>query len=532
MLEKLTSSAHRPTAVVVAVQFPDVSDAELASSIAELERLARTLGLDPVGRVTQRRGRLATGIVIGEGKLKELAAWTGGTGVVPVYKKPGGRKDAELPDEDDEGDAGGGGDGASAGDAGDVDAGGDAGEGADGAGDVDARDGDADDETSGTAGDRTQHASAIGGALAPSADRRSHEDRSAQAQATSGPSVKAEVVLVDHDLTPTQQRNLERATGADVLDRTSVILEIFYRHARTREARLQVEIARLKYLAPRLREGGRGGDRVRGGVGGKGAGETALELDRRRIRDRIAELRHELGQIEGGARTRRERRSDLPTVALVGYTNAGKSSLMRALTTTDVYVADKLFATLDTTVRRLQPVTEPPILISDTVGFIKKLPHDLVASFRSTLDEAGDANLLVHVVDASDPAHADHIAVTREVLRDIASDVPTLILLNKIDRVDPATRAALADRYPTALQLSAKDPADVALLRDRLIEQFAGKLEDAELDVPWTAQRVVHAIHERTTVLAEHHHDTGTRLTIRAPSRVVSELRAALKPAP
>jgi len=268
---------------------------------------------------------------------------------------------------------------------------------------------------------------------------------------------------------------------------------------------------------------------VRGGIGGKGAGESALELDRRRIRDRIAELRHDLDQIEGGSRTRRERRSDLPTVALVGYTNAGKSSLMRALTSTDVYIADKLFATLDTTVRRLQPPTDPPILITDTVGFIKKLPHDLVASFRSTLDEAGDADLLLHVVDASDPASADHIAVTREVLRDIGADaVPTWILLNKIDRVDPETRAALADRYPTALQLSAKAASDVAGLHERLIEQFAGKLEDAELDVPWTAQRVVHAIHERATVLAERHHEGGTHLTIRAPSRVVSELRAAL----
>jgi GTP-binding protein HflX len=353
--------------------------------------------------------------------------------------------------------------------------------------------------------------------------------RAAAGPGGSAPEPRAQVVLVDHDLTPTQQRNLERATGADVLDRTSVILEIFHRHAHTREARLQVEIARLKYLAPRLREGGGGGDRVRGGIGGKGAGESALELDRRRIRDRIAELRHELAQIEGGSRTRRERRSDLPTVALVGYTNAGKSSLMRALTSTEVYVADKLFATLDTTVRRLQPPTEPPILVSDTVGFIKKLPHDLVASFRSTLDEAGDADLLLHIVDAADPAHADHIAVTREVLRDIAADtVPTLIVLNKIDRVDAAGRAELADRYPTALQLSAKDPGDVAALRDRLIEQFAGKLEDAELDVPWTAQRLVHAAHERATVLAEHHHDAGTRLTIRAPSRVVAELRAAL----
>jgi GTPase len=476
MPDDITATEQRPHAVVVAVQLPGTSDDELGSSMAELERLARTLGLDPVARITQRRARIASGSVLGEGKLKELAVWTGGKGVVPTYHKPGKSGADDDDDDDDEPDGGG-----------------------------DDHDGDDD--------------------AAIAAD-------SSEVEPAAPPATRATVVIVDHDLTPTQQRNLERATEADVLDRTSVILEIFHRHARTREARLQVEIARLKYIAPRLREGSGGGDRVRGGIGGKGAGESALELDRRRIRDRIAELRHELDQIEGGSRTRRARRSDLPTVALVGYTNAGKSSLMRGLTTTDVYVADKLFATLDTTVRRLQPPTDPPILVTDTVGFIKKLPHDLVASFRSTLDEAGDADLLLHVVDASDAACADHIAVTREVLREISADaVPTWILLNKIDRVDPGARAALADRYPGAIQLSAKDRADIARLHDRLIEQFAGKLEDAELDVPWAEHRLVHSIYERASVLAEEHHDAGTRLTIRAPSRVVSELRAALKPA-
>jgi len=461
---------ERPPAVVVAVQLPGVTDAELASSIAELERLAKTLGLDPIGRVTQRRGKLASGIVLGEGKLAELATWTGGPGFVEAYVKPGSRKsddedDDELEDDEELED------------------------------DVDDDEGEDEDE----AGEIVE------------------------------PKAKAKVVLVDHDLSPTQQRNLEKATGVDVLDRTSVILEIFHRHARTREARMQVEIARLKYLAPRLRETGGGGDRVRGGVGGKGAGETSLELDRRRIRDRIAELRHELSQIEGGAATRRTRRSELPTVAIVGYTNAGKSSLMRALTTSEVYVADKLFATLDTTVRRLQPPTEPPILISDTVGFIKKLPHDLVASFRSTLDEAGDADLLLHVVDASDAAMADQLAVTREVLREIEADeAPSWLLLNKIDRVDEAGRAALAARYPGAIQLSAKDKGDVARLRDLLIEFFVGKLEETELVVPWAQQRVAHLIHERTTVLVEEHGDEGTRFVVRAPARVLEDLRAQL----
>ena len=459
---------ERPPAVVVAVQLPGVTDGDLASSIAELERLAKTLGLDPIGRVTQRRGRLASGVVLGEGKLKELAEWTGGTGVVPTYEKPGKKKSDDELLADDEAD-------------------------------------DEDEEID----DEPDDGDAAGDGAKPPA--------------------KARVVLVDHDLSPTQQRNLERATGVDVLDRTSVILEIFHRHAKTREARLQVEIARLKYLAPRLRESGGGGDRVRGGIGGKGAGESTLELDRRRIRDRIAELRGELSQIEGGAKTRRARRSELPTVALVGYTNAGKSSLMRSLTSTEVYVADKLFATLDTTVRRLVPPTDPPILVTDTVGFIKKLPHDLVASFRSTLEEAAEADLLLHVVDASDPALADHVAVTREVLAEIGADeVPTWLLLNKIDRVDALGRRALTERYPGAVQLSAKDRRDVMQLRDDLIERFAGKLEEAELVVPWAAQRVVHEIHESATVLAEEHDELGTKLRVRAPAKTLESLRAKL----
>jgi GTP-binding protein HflX len=456
------AEGERPSAVVVAVQLPGVTDDDLSSSIAELERLAKTLGLDPIGRVIQRRARLAPGVVLGEGKLKELAGWTGGTGEVPAYVKPGSRAardeaDAEIDDLPDPG------------------------------------------------------------------DEPASED---------APKARAKVVLVDHDLTPTQQRNLEKATGTDVLDRTSVILEIFHRHAKTREARLQVEIARLRYLAPRLREGGGGGDRVRGGVGGKGAGESSLELDRRRIRDRIAELKDELARIEGGAKTRRQRRSELPTVALVGYTNAGKSSLMRSLTSTEVYVADKLFATLDTTVRRLVPPTEPPILVTDTVGFIKKLPHDLVASFRSTLDEAADADLLLHVIDASDPAHTDQLAVTHEVLGEIGADaVETWLVLNKIDRVDDAGRAALADHYPGALQLSAKSKDDVAMLRDKLVERFAGALEEAELAVPWAQQRMIHQIHERATVLGEEHDEHGTRIRVRAPARTLEDLRRAIESA-
>ena len=494
----MTSSdpTERPRAVIAAVQLPDVDDGGFASSIAELRRLATTLGLDVVGQVTQRRGKLAAGKVLGDGKLVELAAWTGGTGVVEGYVKPGRRKKGEEED---------------------------GGEGEEGEEEAE----EDDDEESGT-GTGTG----------------------------TGAGKKASVVLVDHDLSPTQQRNLEKATGAEVYDRTQVILGIFHRHARTREARLQVEIARLGYEAPRLRETGGGGDRVRGGVGGKGAGESALELDRRRIRDRIAELRRELASIESGGKTRRQRRGDVRTIAVVGYTNAGKSSLMRALTGSEVYVADKLFATLDTTVRVLDAHVKPPILLSDTVGFIKKLPHDLVASFRSTLEEAAEADLLLQVVDASDAAFRDHMVVTREVLAslgcrspampapsasrpgalraqleilaEVGADAPMLLVLNKADRLDPAQRAELSLAFPDAVIMSAKDTADVAVLREKLVEYFAGASVTAELTVPWAQHKLIHEIHTRGRVVDEQHDEHGTKVTVRAPQSIVDELRALL----
>ena len=251
----------------------------------------------------------------------------------------------------------------------------------------------------------------------------------------------------------------------EVLDRSMVILSIFQRHARTREARIQVEIARLVYMAPRLREANAGGDRQRGGVGGKGAGESALELNRRGARDRIAELRRTLVVVQREADTQRSRRSgsSTQTVTLVGYTNAGKSRLMRALTNDRMYVADQLFATLDTTVRILVPETRPRILISDTVGFIKDLPHDLVASFRSTLAEAKDADLHLHVVDAADPAFRDQYEVTRQVLAEIgAADHPSLVDPQQERLLDAEQRAALVDEFPDAVLMSARSAEDVA----------------------------------------------------------------------
>ncbi|GAB4200795.1 MAG: hypothetical protein OHK0013_12160 [Sandaracinaceae bacterium] len=479
--------SERPKAVVVGVQLPEVSDAEHASSLEELERLATTLGLEPIGRVVQRRGSLSKAAVVGEGKLKVLAAWTGGDGVIPSGAKRKKRKidrDDEAPNdekEDPDGEAA-----------------------AEGAAELEA--------DAGTDGEGEGEA----GAFARAADGPP-------------PGVRATVVLVDHDLSPSQARNLERATGAEVLDRTSVILAIFQRHARTREARLQVEIARLAYQAPRLREVGAGSDRQRGGIGGKGAGESALELDRRKIRDRIAELREELASIEHEAGVRRKRRSEAATVALVGYTNAGKSSWMRALTGGEVYVADKLFATLDTTVRILVPETRPRILVSDTVGFIKKLPHDLVASFRSTLEEAREARLLLHVLDASDPAFRQQFEVTRTVLRELdADDAPALVLLNKIDKVEPADREALAVEFPDALQVSARDPADKKRVHAAIVAFFEKDMVDARFVVPYDRQAMTARLHEETRVLSEAWEEDGAHLVVRGAPGVIDKLRKEL----
>ncbi|HEX4335348.1 MAG TPA: GTPase HflX [Polyangiaceae bacterium] len=332
------------------------------------------------------------------------------------------------------------------------------------------------------------------------------------------------MVVVDHELTPTQARNLEKATGATVLDRPGVIVDIFHRHAKTREARLQVEIARLKYVAPRMRESADSERRA-----GRGAGESALELDRRKVRDRIAELREELASIQKRDESRRKGRQGQLRVALVGYTNAGKSSLMRALTSSDVLVEDKLFATLDTTVRALQPETKPRILVSDTVGFIKKLPHDLVASFRSTLDEAHDASLLLYVVDASDPTHEAQLEVTRAVLREIGADaVPGKLLFNKSDRLDEATRDSLESAHPDAVFLSAKTPEDVAALRQTIVDFFEQAMIDEELVIPYDKQRLVGDVYEEARVLSEEYDDQGARLRIRALPETLARLRHAV----
>jgi len=349
--------------------------------------------------------------------------------------------------------------------------------------------------------------------------------------------VEIEAVLVDHDISPSQARNLEIEVGCEVMDRTMVILEIFHRNARSRAARAQVEIARLSYMAPRLREaaklaGPQG--RQRSGAGGRGAGESHTELDRRKIRDRIAELQQEIVAMEVERKTQRARRQDrqgLAGVALVGYTNAGKSTLMRALTGSEVLVANKLFATLDTTVRTLYPESVPRVLVSDTVGFIKNLPHGLVASFKSTLDEALDASLLLHVIDASDPGFERQLEVTNEVLAEIgASDVPRIRVFNKIDFVgDTAAQAECEARlrlkYPDCVVMSARRADDVAKLHQTIVTFFQKDLVEAEIFLAWTAQQQRGEIYANCQVVEERSENEGAFFKIRGEAHIINKLR-------
>ena len=348
---------------------------------------------------------------------------------------------------------------------------------------------------------------------------------------------RIEAIFVDHEISPSQARDLEKEVGAEVLDRTMVILEIFHRHATSRAARAQVEIARLGYMAPRLREaaklaGPQG--RQRSGTGGRGAGESHTELDKRKIRDHIAELQKEIDAMDVERKTQRSRRQGrqgLATVALVGYTNAGKSTLMRALTGSDVLVENNLFATLDTTVRALQPESRPRVLVSDTVGFIKNLPHGLVASFKSTLEEALDAALLLHVIDASDPGFERQLAVTDKVLKEIgAQDVPRLRIFNKIDHVGDAAaqierEAALRVAWPDCIVMSARRADDVALLREAIVDFFRQDQVEAELFLPWSAQQQRGQIFANCEVLEERADEHGAFLLIRGERETVERLR-------
>jgi GTPase len=452
-------------AVLIGIQLPRVPDSELQSSLAELTRLVTTLGYKVIGQITQKRTSDKSTTVLGDGKLRELGKWTGGTGQIAALFVRKKSKAALKWDEEAE--------------------------------------------------------DSLEDEVIASAEENADED-------TTEVKEKADVVIVDTDLSPSQLRNLESASGVPVLDRTGVIIEIFSRHARTRAARLQVEIARLAYMAPRIRESSQG---EQDGGGGKGAGETSLELDKRKIRDRIKELKTELASIGNEHEVRRARRGQELSVALVGYTNAGKSSLMRALTGSDILIADKLFATLDTTIRPMYPESKPKVLISDTVGFIKKLPHDLVASFKSTLDEALHASLLLYVVDSSDPSFRSQLEVTQSVLKEVgATEVPHLLVLNKRDNLSAEEHEALVKEFPEAFMLSTRNAEDLQTLRAKILSYFESDMVDADFFIPYTAQQgLIGDVRDKARVLSESHNDLGSTLKIRVKEEVLASFQERLK---
>ncbi len=465
MQEKIKS------AVLVGIQLPKMSIEELDSSLRELARLVTTLGYKISGQVTQKRDSDRSATLLGEGKLKELAEWTGGTGVIASMVERKLTKAQEKWQEEAEEEAA-----------------------------TELEESDSEETEESDPGILTE-------------DQRG----------------SAQIVIVDTDLSPSQLRNLESAAGVTVLDRTGVIIEIFSRHARTRASRLQVEIARLIYVAPRLRETGGGEDRQGGGVGGKGSGESSLELDKRKIRDRIKELKEELEAIGNEHQVRRARREQELSVALVGYTNAGKSSLMRALTGSEVLVADKLFATLDTTIRPLHPESRPKVLISDTVGFIKKLPHDLVASFKSTLDEALHASLLLYVVDAADPALRPQLEVTRSTLAEVGvKDVPSLLVLNKRDKLSEIQARELRAEFPEAVIISTRDADDVKMLREKILSYFEAEMIDEDVFVPYTAKGIIGEIRGKMRVLSEAYNEKGVILRVRSSKEALAQVKQNL----
>lgn len=441
MLNPEKVSAKR--ALIVAVQLDHVSDVEFQSSLEELGELAKTLGMEVVGQIIQKRGSFDSTAYVGVGKRDEIRQFL-------------------------------------------------------------------------------EHDQAKIDAWAYKHPLETRES--------------IEYILVDHEISPSQALNLENELGCEVMDRTVVILEIFHRNARSHAAQVQVEIARLSYMAPRLREAAkREGPlgRQRSGTGGRGKGQSRSQLDARKVRDRIAELQKEIDTMEAGRdiqRSRRQEQTGLAQVALVGYTNAGKSTIMRALTGSDVLVANQLFATLDTKVRTLYPESVPRVLVSDTVGFIKNLPHGLVASFKSTLDEALNATLLLHVIDASDPGFEMQLKVTDKVLAEIGADsVPRIRVFNKIDYLGDAVLQAervaeLQAKYPDCIVLSARNKNDIAMLHEAIVKASQQGQIETEIFLPWSSQDLRGEIFASCEVLEERADTEGAFFRFRATPDVVSKL--------
>jgi len=343
----------------------------------------------------------------------------------------------------------------------------------------------------------------------------------------------AELVIFNHGLSPSQERNLERELKCRVLDRTGLILDIFAQRARTHEGKLQVELAQLEYMSTRLVRGWTHLERQKGGIGLRGPGETQLETDRRLLRARIKAIHKRLDKVRSQrSQNRRAReRAEIPSVSLVGYTNAGKSTLFNALTEAKVYAADQLFATLDPTLRRLEVGDVGPVVLADTVGFIRHLPHKLVEAFQATLQEATEASLLVHVIDAADPDRELNVEQVENVLDEIgALDVPMLKVMNKIDLLDSAPRIERDGQgRPEVVWLSARDGRGLELLGQALSERLADNVIEFSMQLSPQQGRLRAGMHELGAVQEEHYEEGGkVRLDVRLPRRDFLQLMARL----
>ncbi len=355
----------------------------------------------------------------------------------------------------------------------------------------------------------------------------------------------ARAVIFDDDLSPAQQRNLEKTLGLKVIDRSQLILDIFAQRAHSLAGKLQVELAQLEYLRPRLTRQWTHLSRLGGGVGTRGPGETQLEVDRRRIRERISTLRRRLHDVERTRALQRHERARVPfpCLALVGYTNAGKSTLMNTLTHAGVLVEDQLFATLDPTSRRLDLPDGEPVMLIDTVGFINKLPHQLIDAFKSTLEEVRTADFLLHVIDATHPRWAEQQAVVEQVLEEIgAGDKPTLLVFNKLDRL-PTEKAADDQLWPWERAGVEQDGANeqesrfgISALTGKGLDAMLGAIErrllrereTVHLDLPLGERRVVAWLHSHGTVLGEEYSESGVQVTALVSHKVAGQLRKLL----
>ena len=347
----------------------------------------------------------------------------------------------------------------------------------------------------------------------------------------------ADTVICDGELSPSQLRNLEQQTKVKVVDRTALILDIFAQHAKSKEGKAQVELAQLQYLLPRLRgwgdslsrQGGGAGGGAGGGVGTRGPGETKIETDRRRINQRIAKLRREIKGMRTVRQTKRSRRasSGTPAVAIAGYTNAGKSSLLNCLTQAGVLVEDALFATLDPTTRRTAAEDGRVYTLSDTVGFVRHLPHQIVEAFRSTLEEVSFADLVVHVVDGAHPDPEGQVSAVREVLAEVSADrIPELLVINKTDAADEETILRLKRTWPDAVFVSARSGQGIAELHQAIAERLPKPAVDLRVLLPYDRGDLVARIHRSGQVLQTRHVDEGTELRVLVDDQLATELES------